>query len=805
MACLTGYMKIDKDWKFMLGDVAGAESVQSDDSAWRRLDLPHDWSIEGEFSEKNFQEGYFEDGRQRSPGDTASSPRWIPRSDSYLPKGTGWYRKKLNAPARSEGQRVYLYFEGIFRDSVLWVNGKKAGSHRSGYTGAVYDITPHLNGNREGNIIAVYVDARKTEGWWYEGSGIYRHAWCIVKPALHVEPWKIKITTPHVSYTSAAVNVRTQVANKSAGPACCTLRTSIMDPGGRVVSVLEAAANILQGQNGEFIQEAVIDEPALWAPEHPALYTARTEVVSAGGEIDSQETQFGIRWFEFTPDRGFFLNGRKVQLRGGCIHHDFGGLGAALPDRAHVKNVEVLKEMGANLIRLSHNPAAPALLDACDRLGMLVWAETRNLDVDNGAKEDLMDLVNRDFNHPSIILWSLANTAGDRGGEKSTGFLKALHALAHQLDPARPTAVALEGNADPNANGFAMVTDVVGYNGGGMSIDDRDHEIFPQRKIMISEYSSGRGARGFYRERPAGESSREELEEFGDGRILKRAGHYCSVYDLCSSHEKGTLHFAEGWDHINARPWMAGGCMWSAIEYRGETTGWPVVTSQFGVLDLCRFPKDAYYYYRSIWTKTPVFHIFPHWTWPGREGQPIDIWCYRNCCDIVDLFVNGRKINQEPDYIQYKTNRPHLVWASIPYEPGVLTAVGRMKDGKIVCRLEIKTAGAPGHLRLCPDRQNLSADGEDISFIKLSAHDAEETFVPCANNEVTVEVDCGGKLLGLCSGDPASHESEKANKIRLFNGLALAVVQNCGKEADLKVRVSSPGLKAAETVISVRK
>lgn len=794
-------IKIDKNWKFLSGDAVGAESIQFDDSDWRGVDVPHDWSVEGEFAADNFQAGYFEDGHQRAPGDTGSTPNFVPRSDSYLPKGIGWYRKTLNIPEKFTGQRVHLEFEGVFRDSALWINGEKAGSHRSGYTGVVYDITPHLRGRGEADVLALRVDARKTEGWWYEGSGIYRHVWLMIKPGAHVPPWKLKITTPEVSYTHATINVRSLILNASERTARCSVKTTLLDPHGRFIDVMESEVEIAPSENRDVIQLTTVNNPELWSPNNPNLYTAVTDVIATDGATDSQRVTFGLRWFEFTANDGFFLNGRKLQLRGGCVHHDFGGLGTALPDRANAKTVEVLKEMGANLIRMSHNPAAPSLLDACDRLGMLVWAETRTLNVNSGAEEDLTNLIDRDANHPSIILWALANTAGNKdGGQESTNYLKALHALSHRLDPYRPTAVALEANADPNANGFAMVTDVVAYNGGGMSIDDREHELYPDRKIMISEYSSGRGARGIYEESKA---KSDAYELVGDGRIMKHGGQYCSVYDLCFSHEKGKPHFAEGWSHVNERPWLAGGCMWSAIEYRGETTGWPIVTSQFGVLDICRFPKDAYYFYQNIWTDTPVFHVFPHWTWPGKEGQMINVWCYRNCCDYVDLFVNGEKVLvHERDYIQYKTNRHHLIWV-VPYEPGTLTAVGRMKNGEIVCRSEIKTAGAPESLSVEPDRQTLSADGEDIAFITVRAHDAAGTFVPNADNEITVDVEGDGKLLGLCSGDPGSHESEKGKRVRLFNGMALVIVQNRGKVGETLVQVSSEGLKSVETIVKI--
>ncbi|MDD5707320.1 MAG: DUF4982 domain-containing protein, partial [Kiritimatiellae bacterium] len=450
-------------------------------------------------------------------------------------------------------------------------------------------------------------------------------------------------------------------------------------------------------------------------------------------------------------------------------------------DRANARTVEVLKAMGANTIRSSHNPAAPSLMEACDRLGMLLWAETRNLYVEKGALDDLRDLIRRDRNHPCIIVWGLANTAGSPDG-RLTACLRQLNELAHQIDPGRPTAVGLEGNAGANDNGFAMVTDVVGYNGGGMGIDDRDHRLYPRRCMLHSEYSSGTGARGIYaRTAPAN----AELETFGDGRVMARSGQYASSYDLCLSHEKEWLHIAQ-------RPWLAGGLMWSIVEYRGETNGWPVVTSQFGALDLCRFPKDVYYYYQKEWTTRPMLHLFPHWTWPGREGQRIEVWCYSNC-DTVDLFLNGDKVRGIPHFLQHGASWPHLYW-DVPYAPGTLCAEGRI-DGKVVCRQEIRTAGAPTSLRLAADRTHIRADGEDVSFVTIRVHDDQGEPVPTAGVPVTVEVTGNGRLLGLSSGDPSSHESEKGSTVKTFNGLCLAIVQSNGQTGTVRVAASASGFE----------
>lgn len=769
-------VKIDTDWRFQQGEVDGAEAETFDDSAWRIVNLPHDWSIEGPFSREHYIPARYDANHLEG------------RADGYLPKGTGWYRRHLPVTSTFTDGRIYLEFEGILSNSTLWVNGQRAGSHRSAYTGMVYDITPLMHAAGDANVLAVHVDAREAEGWWYEGSGIYRHVWLMVKPALHIVPWGVAVTTPQVNYSAATVNVRTSLVNSACDPLQARLRTTLIDDRGNPVGVMETETPLHAGQSTDVIQEITVENPRLWSPRSPCLYRIRSELISPDGACDVVETTFGVRWFEFTADKGFFLNGRPLQLRGGNIHHDFGGLGTALPDRANCKTVEMLKEMGSNAIRSAHNPAAPSLMEACDRLGMLLWAETRNLYVDNGAVDDLRDLIRRDRNHPCIIVWGLANTAGSPD-DRLTACLRQLNEVAHELDPSRPTAVALEGNADANANGFANVTDVVGYNGGGMGIDDRDHRRFPTRCMLHSEYSSGTGARGVYEKTPAGS---DEYEKSGDGRVMKRGGQYASVFDLCLSHEKE-------WRHIAARPWLAGGLMWSAIEYRGETAGWPVVTSQFGVLDICRFPKDAYYFYQKEWTDRPMLHMFPHWTWPGREGQRIEVWCYSNC-DTVDLYLDGQLMPGIQHFLQNGASWPHLTW-HVPYAPGSLCAEGRV-NGQVVCRQEIRTAGTPARLRLRPDRTQLRTDREDMSFVTVSIHDEAGTPVPTASVAVSIEVTGCGRLIGLSSGDPASHESEQATTVQTFNGLCLAIVQNDGCEGEIRIAASAKDLSDAQTTLT---
>jgi len=801
--------KINDDWKFHKGDLPATEEIGAmglEDKAWQDVNIPHDFTIEGPVSKKNF------------------------RYNGFFPKGIGWYQKHLELGQDLAEKQVYLEFEGVFRKSTLWINGKYVGRHMYGYTGVVYDITPYIRSDGQSNVLTLKIDNPESEkceggicrtakypafpddeleaceGWWYEGCGIYRNVWLITVNKLHVKTWGTFVTTPEVSEQHAEINIRTTLQNKSTIERSCILETVILDPDGKAVAESKNEDVIAAGSEKEFCQEAGIDVPLLWSPDEPHIYMARSRVISEGKEVDSYETPFGIRWFEFTADRGFFLNGKHLQLCGVNIHHDFGGLGVALPDRAHEKNVEVLKAMGCNIIRSAHNDAAPALMDACDRLGMLMWAETRYLNKPEIAVPPLRDLIRRSRNHPSIICWSLANTAGDRDGVTvRTEYLKVLNDVAHEEDSTRPTSFACEANADADANGFAFVTDIVGYNGTGMNgKDDRAHKKYPDRRILITEGSgvsahdkkaSNKAPRGNYEEVPG----EEAVVDFPTGKMTPEGtaiyakriytGELNSIYDSCYGHERG-------WSHVASRPWLAGGMLWTGIEYYGESKGWPNITSQYGFFDVCRFSKDTYYFYLQEWTHEPMVHIFPHWNWHGKEGKEIDVWCYTNC-ESVELFLNGKSLGSKPC-----NSLGHIEW-KVPYEPGTLLARAS-KDGKIVCSKEIRTAGEPAVVCLEPDRSSINADAHDLSFITASLYDEKGVFVPTADNDVTVDIKGCGRLLGLANGNPRCHDNPKTNKMKMFNGLLLAVVQNDGGSGDITATASSPGIKPAEVKITAK-
>jgi beta-galactosidase len=742
-------INMDFDWKFHKGiadqykfelDMEQAIFTSYDDEKWDNINIPHDWNTLDEF-----------DGT-------------LTITNGYLPRSIGWYRKHFKLDPDYRSKKVFMEFEGIFRNSKVWINGSFIGQHESGYTSFIYDITDYVRFGNEENLLAVKVDAREGEGWWYEGCGIYRHVWLIVADRLHVSNWGTFVYTQEVSESSATIEVKTRVKNELTKESECNLTTSIVDDCGETVREKESIQTIIAGAEYEFTQTFQIENPHLWSPEDPYLYKAHTIIKDGHKAVDEYITAFGIRWYHFDTNKGFFLNGKKAKLRGMNIHHDYAGVGVALPDRLVAKNIEIIKDMGCNFLRSSHNAATPLLLEMCDRIGLLVWEETRYLDDSKTAINALKSLIRRDRNHPSIVCWGLANTAGDVSG-KRTGILETLNAIAHQEDPTRLTAIALEGNCDYNINGFANVTDIVGYNGGGMGKDDEDRRHYPKRKVMISEYSSGLGTRGAY----------------------KTEGNYYSEYELCLSHEKE-------WRHVNERDHLAGGSMWSGIEYRGEChPAWPSVTSQFGVLDLCRFRKDAYYFYLSQWTEKAMIHLFPHWTWPGRDGEMVDVWCYSNC-ETVELFINQKSYG-----IKQIVPGTHLAW-NIPYEPGVLKGVGK-KNGKMVCEKEIYTADKPAKILLSPDRDLIGADGKDVACITVSVVDSSNHFVPAADNLIFFKIKGEGKMIGVGNGNPISHESQKARCIETFNGLCLVIVQSNTAAGDITITASSDDLVSDSIVL----
>ena len=778
----------DFNWKFFKRDAVGADKPDFNDTDWRNLDLPHDWSIEGPFREEPDSMTF-----------------------AHLPTGTGWYRKHFNIPAAYSSKKVTIEFDGIYQNSEVWINGQFLGKRPYGYISFYYDITAHLKFSGE-NVIAVRVDnSHQPNCRWYSGSGIYRHTWLRVTDKLHVGHWGTFVTTPRVDKKSAAVQIKTAVQNEGKNDIMCTLTTSVLECDGKAVKTTETSRNIAAGEEYEFIQKVKITNPSLWSPENPYLYTVRSMVKKQDKAVDNYDTVLGIREIEFDADKGFLLNGRQVKLHGVCLHHEAGAVGAAVPERVWERRLEKLKAMGCNAIRTSHNPYSPEFMDLCDKMGFLVmnemydeWKEPKPQTPDYGyriyfdewAEHDVTDFVHRDRNHPGVVIWSAGNEVVDQVVPAGTVTLKRLINIFHREDPTRPVTVGCDRiAADPDAvpQKFLNLLDVVGYNYVDRWRDryekyySTDRQAFPKRKFIGTENGSLGGTRGDY----------AYLFPAEPGIIIRR-------------NNNRWLDFEQMWKFVSTYDYVAGDFMWTGIDYLGESN-WPRKANTSGVIDTCGFEKDTYYFCQSQWTEKPMLHLFPHWNWPGKEGEIIPVLCYTNC-DSVELFLNGKSLGvqsywfprsgMQGEYQNFParnsvprtTSDLHLTW-TVTYQPGKLKAVG-IKDGKTVITEEISTTGKPAAIGLCADRKIIAADRRDIAHITVNILDAQGRTIPAADNEITFGIRGAGKILGLDNGNPVSHEDYHINRRKAFNGLCLAIVQSSAKPGPISITATSPGLKS---------
>ncbi|HZG58781.1 beta-galactosidase GalA [Paenibacillus sp.] len=724
-----------------------------DPKKWELVDLPHDWAIE------------------------QSYVKHYPKGRAHLAIGIGCYRKLFSIPAEDEGKRFSLRFDGVMRNSTVWVNGHLIGTQASGYTSFTYDITDVLRYGDEGrNVVFVRVDASEYEGWWYDGCGIYRHVWLTKTDPLRVKEWGTFVTTPEVDAARAKVRVETEIVNGLREAADFRLVTELLDAEGKSVARVESDERLEGDAEGAFAHEAIVAEPRLWHPDRPNLYRAVTSILRNGETADTYETTFGIRTIEFTKNDGFFMNGEPLVIQGVCVHQDFAGVGAALPDRIQEYKIELLKEMGANAYRCAHHPPTPELLDACDRLGMLVMDENRKLDSSPAGLANLESLIRRDRNHPSVIMWSMENEEVLEGTKTGARILDTLARRTRKLDPTRPVVASM--NHGYHTGGYADAVDIVGYNYGTYDNDRdiRDKATYPDRIVIGSESASYTVTRGIY----ADDERKAYCSEYGT-----------KLAPWCVSPERVLRSLAE-------HRFLTGTFVWTGFDYKGEPTpyNWPAIGSHFGIMDSCGFPKHNYYYYKANWTEEPVVHLFPHWSWHGRTGETIDVWVYSNC-ETVELLLNGRSLGAQP-----VDKLGHLEW-KVPYEPGAIEARG-YRGGAVATTHVVETTGAPSGIALAADRTTIAADGRDVSMIRVSIVDERGRVVPTADNEVRFTVEGAGKLIGVGNGDPSSHESDKAPYRRAFNGYALAIVQ-AGKEAgELVVKAEAIGLRAAELRLETR-
>ncbi len=777
------HRKFDFGWKFHLGDAGGAEQPAADDSGWRKVNLPHDWSIEGPYSATNAS------------------------GTGFLPGGIGWYRKTFQLDEALRGRRVWLAFDGVYRDSDVWINGHLLGHRAYGYSSFEYELTPYLNFGAEANVVAVRVDhSVAADSRFYTGSGIYRHVWLDVTAPVHAVQRETYVYTPMISDAQALVTIETPVINQSADGAAVKLVTSIEDAAGHEVGTVSTEARLAAGATRVFTQQATVAQPRLWSLDGPNLYTAVTRVFVGGALADETRTPFGIRAIRFDANHGFFLNGQPLKLKGVCLHHDLGGLGAAFNEAAMERRLKALKELGVNAIRCSHNPMAPEEYDLCDRLGLLVmdeafdewtagkhkWIEGWNQGTpgtrgyheafEEWADRDIAGMVVRDRNHPSIVLWSIGNEIeypGDpfghplgRDGLKPemlngidlVGVARRLIADVKRLDGTRPVTQALADTLASNATGLANLLDVAGYN-----YLERyyaaDHKTYPERILLGSENS----------------------------------------------------HSLEAWRAVAANEYVAGQFLWTGIDYLGESERYPERGAGFGLLDLCGFRKPLAYLREALWSARPMVYVaarrpggtadspdrptrnlVEHWNWAGDARKAIPVEVYTNCA-AAELFLNSRSLGEKP--VADRLN-PVLRW-DVPNEPGVLRAIGK-REGKEVARFELATAGAPHHLVLTPDRATLAAGGQDLASLTVQVVDAQGRPVYGAIADVEVQVSGAGELVALDTGDLRDISPVAANHRKTYEGRALAMVRAGAEAGKVTVRASAPGLVAAELVLTVR-
>lgn len=783
----------DFDWRFSRGDIAAAQNSAFNDREWQTVTLPHDWSIAGPYSKDELSGS----------------------SGGYLPTGIGWYRKAFALPHSYAGKRTFVQFDGVYQRSEVWINGEPLGMRPYGYISFAYELTSHLRLGGATNLLAVRVDnSLQPNSRWYSGSGINRHTWLVTTNAIHVALWGVCVRATDVTAASASLEITTRITNDTSLAARCTLHTSVVDALGNSVGTLVAQAAVAAGEQHPIVQRCVVKQPVLWDLTNPQRYSLVSGLYVDGAPIDRVTTPFGIRDARFDANQGFQLNGRRVKLNGVCLHNECGAVGAAVPERMWQRRLALLKDMGCNAIRTCHNPPPPEFLELCDAMGFLVMEEafdewrqpklqTPNYGYhkyfDEWATRDLTAMIERDRNHPSVVIWSAGNEVPDQTDPRGPETLQGLLDTFRMNDPTRMVTVGCDNiAAEPTAASpdFLEQLDVVGYNYVDrwrerreqfFSIDRHEH---PQRRFVGTESVAMGGVRGKY-------DSSDALPVFGERSSNRR------------------IEVEQLQKVVQTYDYVSGDFMWTGIDYLGEAF-WPNKLASSGVLDTCGYPKDGYYFYQSLWTQSPVLHLFPHWNWQGREGQVLNVMCYTNC-DTVELFLNAQSLGTKGyafprpgmmnKYGEYPSRAKalqttadlHLAW-DVPYAPGLLKAIGT-RDGQIVSTVEVRTSGEAAAIRLTADRSRIQADQRDVAHVKVEIVDADGLLVPVADDNIEFSLSGRGKIIGVDNGRPDSHESYQANTRRAFNGLALVLVQSSGAPAHLVLRAAAPSLKGTEIEI----
>lgn len=804
---------LEKSWKFTRED--NPESVQPsfDDSQWQSVTVPHDWAIYGPFSSQNDKQhvAISQDG-QKEAMEHAGRTGGLP----FV--GVGWYRTTLDIPQFTSGKKAFILFDGAMSHAQVYINGKKVGYWPYGYNSFWFDITPYIQAGQS-NTLAVRLENMPESSRWYPGAGLYRNVHVIVTEDAYIPIWGTYITTPQVNDKFARVRVETKVnLPEQADPSQYRIKTILCKPdGSRLQEKIQPLTDIVYNKD-VLVQEFIVEDPELWSPEHPTLYTAISNVYKGEDQLkDEYTTRFGIRSIEIIPDKGFFLNGQRTVFKGVCNHHDLGPLGAAVNDAAIRRQIRMLKDMGCNAIRTSHNMPAPELVRACDEMGMMLMAESfdewdkakcangYHTLFDEWAEKDLTNLIHHYRNNPSVVMWCIGNevpTQWDEGGCKVARFLQD---ICHREDPTRPVTQGMDAPDAVVNNNFAAIMDVPGFNYRPFRYQT-NYAKLPQQVILGSETASTVSSRGVYKF-PV---ERKAMAVYDD--------HQSSSYDVehCSWSNLPEDDFIQHED----LPYCMGEFVWTGFDYLGEPTpyytNWPSHSSLFGIIDLAGIPKDRYYLYRSHWNKgEKTLHILPHWNWEGREGEVTPVFVYTNY-PSAELFINGKSqgkrtkdlsVEIDSSYTEVaqksfeRQKRYRLMWMDTKYEPGTVKVVAYDENGKAVDEAEIHTAGKPHHIVLTADRDQLQADGKDLSFINVKIVDKDGNFCPNETRQIKFKVKGAGIFRAAANGNSASLESFQEPQMKLFSGQLTAIVQSAEEAGTITFEASAPGVKSAKLIL----
>lgn len=790
-----GEYLLEKGWKFTKGEVSNAEMPAFNDAKWETVDIPHDWAIFGPFDKNNDLQNVavtqnFETQASLKTGRTGGLP--------YV--GIGWYRTTFHS---TPGKQTTLIFDGAMSEARVFVNGKEACFWPYGYNSFYCDVTSLVNEDGKNNTLAVRLENRPQSSRWYPGAGLYRNVHVVTTEKIHVPVWGTQITTPCVKDEYASVCLRTTILN--AEKTELTVVTDIMDADGQVVSTKTNKGVINHGQ--PFTQNFIVERPKLWSPETPVLYKAVSKIYSGDTLLDTYSTRFGIRTIEYIADKGFYLNGKRRKFQGVCNHHDLGPLGAAINVAALRHQLTLLKEMGCDAIRTSHNMPAPELVELCDEMGFMMMLEPFDewdiAKCDNGyhrffnewAEKDMVNMLRQYRNNPCVVMWSIGNEVPTQWSPEGYKVAKFLQDICHREDPTRPVTCGMDQVKSVLANGFAAMLDIPGLNYRAHLYDEA-YERLPQNIILGSETSSTVSSRGVYKfpvERKAGAM-------YDD--------HQSSSYDLeyCNWSNIPDIDFARAEDH----EWTIGQFVWTGFDYLGEpspydTNAWPNHSSMFGIIDLASIPKDRYYLYRSVWNKeAETLHILPHWNWEGREGEKTPVFVYTNY-PSAELFINGKSYGRQTKHKNGTVeNRYRLMWHDAVYQPGEVRVVAYDEQGNPVAEKTVRTAGKPHHIELVTDRSSLQADGKDLAYVTLRIVDKDGNLCPNDGRLVSFKVKGTGKYRASANGDPTCLDLFHKPEMHAFGGMLTVIVQSGEKTGEIELQATAKGIKTGTIRIPVK-